>query len=416
MTDPRAAAFTILRAVAAGGTFQAARDRATGTLSERDRRLAEEIAAGVLRHRRLLDAELKAVLGRRWNTTRPELQDVLRIGTYQLRRLTRVPPHAAVDRTVEVAKTLGIRPAKFVNAVLRRLLNQGPLRSSPGPGDPAGALAWQYSCPDWLVHRWLERYGLPTTEALLQQANRRPPLVLQPARWSRDRLESALAEAGVAYHEAPLGYGLAVESRQPKRLPGFAEGGFIVQGPAQARFVAYADIQPGLRVWDCCAAPGGKAVRLAARGPVLASDRGRERLRRLGETLRRAAPEVRWFGADARRPPLKPESLEAVWLDAPCTATGLLGRHPDLRWRLGPRRLDTLCRLQAELLDGVRSVVRRGGLLVYSTCSLEPEENSAQVNAFLARHPDFHRARDDLTVLPTETGSDGGYVAVLQRR
>ncbi len=416
MTDPRAAAFEILRAVAAGGTFQAARDRATGTLSERDRRLAEEIAAGVLRQRRLLDAELKAVLGRRWSTTRPEVQDVLRIGTYQLRRLARVPPHAAVHRTVEVAKTLGAKPAKFVNAVLRRLLREGPLRSSPLPRDPAGALAWQYSCPDWLVHRWLDRYGFRTTEALLRHATSRPPLVLQPARWSRDRLERALAGAGVAYQEAPLGYGLVVESRQPKHLPGFAEGGFIVQGPAQARLLAYADLAPGLRVWDCCAAPGGKAVRLAARGPVLASDRGRERLRRLGETLRRAAPEVRWFGADARRPPLAEGSLEAVWLDAPCSATGVLGRHPDLRWRLAPRRLDILCQLQAELLDGVRSVVRRGGLLVYSTCSLEPEENTAQVNAFLARHPDFYRARDDLTVLPTETGSDGGYVAVLQRR
>lgn len=403
--------------MAAGRTFRAARDGATARLNERDRRLAEEIAAGVLRRRRSLDAALRAVLGPRWQTTRPEIRDVLRIGTYQLHCLSRVPPHAAVHQTVEVAKTLGPGPARFVNAVLRRLLREEPPPPQPaGADDPAARLAFTYSFPDWLARRWLQRYGPALAEALLAQASRRPPLVVQPARWSQDRLEQALAAAGVAHREAPGGYGLVVEARQPKSLPGFAEGGFIVQGPGQARLLAYAAVPQGLRVWDCCAAPGGKAVRLAARGPVLASDRGRERLRRLAETLRRAAPQVGCFAADARQPPMPERSLEVVWLDAPCSGTGVMSRHPDARWRLTQRRLEALVGLQAELLEGVQGTVRPGGWLIYSTCSLEPEENGAQVDAFLARHPAFQRDRDDLLVLPTETESDGGFVAVLRRR
>lgn len=416
MADARRAAWQLLRAVGAGRLFDAARDEALAGLSERDRRLAQEIAAGVLRSRRVLDRELKGVLGGRWRTTDPELRDLLRIGTYQLRHLTRVPPYAAVQSTVEAAKPLGRKRAAFVNAVLRRVgaAEGGPPAAEAG--DAASALARRYSHPDWLVRRWLARHGWAATEVLLSHHNARPPLVIQAARWPRERLERALTLAAVPWCEAGGADGLIVESRRPRQLPGFEDGAFIVQGPGQARLLAHAQIPAGARVWDCCAAPGGKAVALGGRGPVLASDRGAARLARLAETVRRAARSVSVFAADARRPPFPAGSLDAVWLDAPCTATGTMGRHPDARWRGSPRRLELACRLQAALLDGVAPVVRTGGLLVYSTCSLEPEENEAQVEAFLSRHPAFLRERDDLTVWPPDTGSDGGFVAVLRMR
>ncbi|MBI2616044.1 MAG: hypothetical protein HYW52_10310 [Gemmatimonadetes bacterium] len=294
-------------------------------------------------------------------------------------------------------------------ASLTRALRRSPALTA------AADLAERYSHPEWLVRRWLGRYGEAATEALLAHYNMRPPLVIQTARWPRERIERALAAARVEWRDAPGGYGLVVQGSRPRELPGFAEGGFIVQGPGQARLLTHAAVPAGARVWDCCAAPGGKAVALSARGPVLASDRGSARLARLAETVRRAAPMASVFAADARQPPLAAGSVDAVWLDAPCTATGTMGRHPDARWRVSPRRLEVARRQQATLLDGVAAVVRSGGLLVYTTCSLEPEENQAQVEAFLSRHPAFGRDRDDLAVWPPDTGSDGGFIAVLRR-
>lgn len=403
--------------------FDGARDRAVSGLAERDRRLAHEIAAGVLRRRRALDRELHETLGRRWNTTEPELKDLLRIGTYQLRHLTRVPPYAAVQATVAAAGALGRPRVGFVNAVLRRLAERrtdgGSERQPDRSGDRpphAADLARCYSHPAWLVRRWLDRYDAPAVEALLRHNNRQPPLVIQPARWPLERLAQALERAGQAWtrlgEAAP---GLALRGVRPVTLPGFDEGGFVVQGPAQARLVAHAAVPDGARVWDCCAAPGGKTAMLARRGPVAASDGAPGRMARLTDTVRRAAPGVAVFAADARRPPVGARSMDTVWLDVPCSGTGMIARHPDARWRLSLRRLEALQRLQGALLDGVAPVVRPGGLMVYSTCTLEPEENEQQVEAFVRRQPEYRRARPDLTVWPPDSGSDGGYVAVLRR-
>ena len=429
MIDARRAAWQLLHAVGGGQLFEAARDRAVSGLSERDRRLAEEIAAGVLRRRRTLDREIKNVLGKRWATTEPEIRDLLRVGLYQLRHLERVPPYAAVQSTVEAAKPLGRKRAAFVNAVLRRVAGGRADGRSGGPHDAQTArppdrltdLAQRYSHPDWLVARWLARYGPDPTAALLEHYNARPPLVIQAARWPRERIEGALTAAQIEWREAPGGFGLMVQRSRPRELPGFDEGGFMVQGPGQSRLLAHAAVPAGAPVWDCCAAPGGKAVALSARGPVVASDRGSKQLARLAATVGRAGGQadgraIRIFAADALRPPLAAASLDVVWLDVPCTATGTMGRHPDARWRVSPRRLELAGRRQAALLDGVAPVVRAGGLLVYSTCSLEPEENETQVEAFLSRTPRFVRDRDDLTVWPPDSGSDGGYVAILRAR
>jgi 16S rRNA (cytosine967-C5)-methyltransferase len=290
----------------------------------------------------------------------------------------------------------------LTNAVLRKL--------AVAPAQTAMA-----SHPEWLVQRWRARFGNTRTAALVAHNDRRPPLVIQPVGWSPGRLAGALNERGIAFDPVPEGSGFAVRGARVNELPGFAEGAFVVQDPAQARVLDFAAIPDGALVWDACAAPGGKAVVLAQRHRAVASDMRLQRLHLLRSASRRAAPTLPVFAADARIPPVRTASLDSVLLDAPCSATGTLARHPDARSRLTPRRIETLARLQAELLEGVAPVVRPGGLLVYATCSLEPEENELQVNGFLERHAEYRRTVDDLFVFPPESGTDGAYAARLER-
>lgn len=402
----RAAALDILRGVRRRQPFQQALAAAVRHLSAADARLAHEVAAGVLRHRPRLDARIAPFLPA-WHRTPPDLRDLLRIGAYQLAYLDRVPPYAAVQATVEVAKrTLDRRAADLVNAVLRRLAADAP----------AGASGQEIPHPPWLVERWRVRFGDARTRALLEHNSRRPELVIQPARWATEALARAFAERGIPHRPAPCGRGLVLQPRRVRDLPGYGDGGFIVQDCAQVLLVEYAAIPRGTVVWDACAAPGGKTVLLALQGvSVIASDRTRSRLGMLHDTLRRVRLGVPSFLADAGRPPIALQSLEAVLLDAPCTATGTLRRHPDALGRLSARRLERLVRRQAALLDGVAATLKPGGLLVYLTCSLEPEENEQQVDAFLERHPDYRREGPDRYVFPPDRGTDGGFGARLRR-
>lgn len=446
---PRRAAWTVLAEVRAGQPFEAALDRALAPLSGPDRRLAHELAAGVLRGRSSLDARLAPLVTRGWAGVSPELQDVLRLGALQLTQLDRVPAHAAVDTSVALAKLAGgSRAGGFVNAVLRRLdrVPAGPgseLTSAPAtePGDrpasttvaerPAAtdlaALAQASSHPAWLVERWLARFGPDETAALLRWNNGRPQLVLQAARASLDALERRWSEAGIAATPAPFGAGLTTDRTRPQELPGFDEGAFLVQDPAQALLAWFADLPPEVVLYDACAAPGGKTIALGrGMAGTVAADVSRPRVRRLARNLARAGSgREHAVVADAQHPPVRP--LPAVLLDAPCLGTGTFARHPDARWRVSPEALAALARRQATLLDGVAEAVAPGGLLVYSTCSLEPEENEAQVEAFLSRHREFRRERSetfpaaltspsgDLTILPQRHRMDGAFAARLRR-
>jgi 16S rRNA (cytosine967-C5)-methyltransferase len=306
-----------------------------------------------------------------------------------------------------------------VNAVLRRLAQdvaEGlPEAASPAPATDARGLAKRFSHPVWLVDRWVHRFGPEQTAALLEHNSRRSAIHLQPARWSTDRLREAFAAADVAFEETPGLPGFALRGARVHDLPGYAEGGFVVQDPAQAIALEHVALPDGVLVWDACAAPGGKAARIAARGPLLASDPRRPRLPRLVDTIRRAAPGAWVARADALAAPLRPESVEAVLLDVPCSATGTIAKHPDARWHLSARRIERLAQLQAALLDAVAPIVRPGGVLAYLTCSLEQEENGGQVDAFLTRHPGFRRTTDDLFLFPPDRGTDGAFAARMER-
>ena len=429
---PRRAALNVLTQVRSGRALDAALDGALKKLDDDDRRLAHEMAAGVLRRQQALDARLAALVTRDWSKVPPRLQDLLRLGAYQLVVLDRVPAHAAVDTSVSLAREEGgPRAGGFVNAVLRRLGAQPepmPVGAEAEAELPdAETLARRHSHPVWLVQRWLERFGPEETSRLLQWNDRRPRLVLQPARQTAEELERRWKAAGIATEPAAFGAGLVTDRRRPDELPGFAEGAFLVQDPAQALLAWYADLPEGAAVYDAAAAPGGKTIALGREARiVVAGDVSRLRVERLAGSLRRAGsgrehPVV----ADARRPPVRP--VDTVLLDAPCLGTGTFARHPDARARVTAEALERTAALQSELLDGVAEVVAPGGLLIYSTCSLEPEENELQVERFLARRPEFRREpsatfppalvseKGDMVILPQRHEMDGAYAARLRR-
>jgi len=419
-TAARRAALEILRDVRGGAPLTDARDRHLLGLAERDRRLAYELSAGVLRRQRELDSALDL------DRADPRLHDVLRLGAYQLGWLTRVPPHAAVSTSVELARqTVGESVTGYVNRALRKLSAIGYRLS-----------ANDQSHPDWLVAHWETRFGGEETARLIEWNDKKPELTLQPARWDRGVLLERLRAAGIQGTDAPFGAGIRLSpmanSRYPmaKDLPGYADGGFIVQDPAHALVARFAAIQPGEFVYDACAAPGGKAVALETRGArVLAGDARHDRMGRLADTTRRAGVEIRCVAADLVAAPLRPASIGAVLVDAPCSATGTMQRHPDARWRLNPTVFARAAERQARLLAAAATLVRPGGLLIYATCSLEPEENENVVEGFLNGNPAFARSsRGDAAVpaelltdagdfqsLPQRHGIDGAYAARLAR-
>lgn len=424
---PRRAALHVLAQVRAGRPLDAALDGALKGLDEADRRLAHEMAAGVLRRQSALDARLAPLVTREWGRVPPRLQDLLRLGAYQIVALDRVPPHAAVDTCVSLAREEGgPRAGGFVNAVLRRL-GGGPEPAPASAASDAGSLAERHSHPPWLVQRWLERFGPDDTRRLLEWNDRRPRLVLQPAREGLAGLERRWQAAGIATELAPFGAGIVTDRRRPEELPGFAEGAFMVQDPAQALLVWYADLPPGVTLYDAAAAPGGKTIGFGREAAlVVAGDVNRLRVTRLAHNLRRAGSgREHPIVADAHRPAVRP--VGAVLLDAPCLGTGTFARHPDARSRVTPEGLERLQRLQADLLQRVSEAVAPGGLLIYATCSLEPEENERQVAHFLDRHPAFRREpsdtfppalmseEGDLTILPQRHEMDGAFAARLRR-
>ncbi len=426
---PRAAAWRVLHDIRHDIPFDRALERALAGLSDADKRLTHELAAGVLRHRAPLDQAIAPHVTGGVAGVRDDLLDILRLGSYQLLFLERVPHHAAVDTAVTLGRRLsGARVGGFINAVLRKVAERGDTGEPRPAGLPiADTLSLEYSHPVWLVERWMARFGPTETEELLKANNAHPPLVIQPARWSREALIAGLDQQNITWHSAPFDAGLVVAGRRPQELPGFASGSCYVQDPAQALVVRYFDLPHGATLLDACAAPGGKAMAFAERaGFVAAGDLRPARARRLRENLERASPgAAAVFVADAEVPAFRP--MEATLLDAPCLGTGAFARHPDARWRVTETALADLAVQGGRMLRALAETVRPRGLLFFSTCSLEPEENDVQIEAFLASDARFRREptstipaellmpSGDLLLLPQRHGTDGAYAARLRR-
>ena len=387
-------------------------------LEGRDRAWLQELVYGTLRLRGRLDHQLATFVRGPLERLDADVLDILRLGAYQLLEMDSVPAYAAISQSVELARAAGsARASGLVNGVLQALRRGAARVSYPDAGaDPVGYLSTAGSHPGWLVERWVERWGGEEAGRLVDANNRRPDIFLTPAGIPVDAALETLAEAGIEAQAAD-GFPGSIRLGAPAD-PVAALGAIpaVVQDPAANMVVRYADVASGSLVLDMSAAPGGKTVALVASARyVVAADLSQRRLRRVRANVNRVGwqDRVGLVVADGRDPPFRP--LDAVLLDAPCTGTGTLRRHPDGRWRLQPRDLQDLARLQSELLRAAAGVVAPGGLLVYSTCSLEPEENEDQVARFLAEQEGF-ALESPAANLVDESMLDGGMLRILPQR
>jgi len=411
---------------------------AAARFDSRDARLLAELVYGSLRWLRRLDHVVTLAASRPIDAIDPALLAVLRIAVLQLVVLDRVPAHAAVSEAVDEARRRrGAGAAGFVNAVLRRVARSPRWEDWPVElADPAARLAVESSHPDILVERWWHRFGEQRTRAVVAADNGPRPLHLLAfaARGGREVLARTLAGEGIETRASVVApTGLIVGSGDALATRAFARGDFYVQDEASQAAAQVPPPTPGERVLDPAAAPGGKGLALVAREPgvrVFFADRSLGRIVRLVGNLERLGLDFPTAVADAASPPWR-GVFERVVLDAPCTGTGTLRRHPELRWRFRLTELERLAAESRRMLSALAACVTPGGRLQLVTCSIEREENEAVVEAFLDGHPDFERypidpgssppadvgsaARGEWRLLPG-AGHDGFSVHVLLRR
>jgi 16S rRNA (cytosine967-C5)-methyltransferase len=364
-------------------------DRARARLDHRDSAFVLELVYSTLRNRAFLDWALDRFSAQPIARTDVWTRNVLRLGACQLLLLDRVPPSASVNTSTELAKTFG-RKAGYVNGLLRTLDRSRERISSPASDDPLLRLAIVYSHPLWLVRRWTKRFGIDQTEAYLAANNGRAPLSLRVnrLRTTREVLAAALRDQGAETVPTAVSEDGLILTGAPllRTLPAYQQGLFVVQDEAAQLIGRLVAPRPGETVLDACAAPGGKATHLAElmedRGTVVALESDPLRLSRVRENCRRLGlssivPEqgdaAAWQGGP----------FDKVLIDAPCSGLGVLRRHPDGRWTKQESLIKERAGLQLRILAHCATLVQRGGVLVYATCSTEPEENEDVVRAFL---------------------------------
>ena len=390
---------------------------------------------GIQRLRGRLDYLLDRKVKRGLESVEAGVRDSLRIGLYEILYMGGVPEYAAVSQAVDLAQAKGGRGvAGFANAVLRGIARDGggPEHFPDPETHPVEFLSTWGSHPRWLVERWLTRWSTADVRKLVEANNGVPPLSLRCLWDSPEEAVEALEAEQIRVAAVGSGTGCVVISGNASLEEAMNVVPVVVQDPAAALVVSYADPSADACIADLCAAPGGKTLTLAARGNVVvAADRSIERLRLVRENIDRVRQRggrrirVNMVQADALAPPVsRPDML---LLDVPCTGTGTLRRNPDIRWSLTPDRLNEMAALQGRILDACADVVPSGGMLVYATCSLEPEENEEQIESFVARRPEFKvdpgggvnvKFLSDegyLYVVPQAFGFDGAFAARLSK-
>jgi 16S rRNA (cytosine967-C5)-methyltransferase len=371
-------------------------DAASARCDPRDVGLLWELVLGTLRWLRRIDHVVALASDRPLARIEPALLSPLRIGAYQLLFLDRVPNHAVVNEAVEYALQATHRGgASFVNAVLRRIARDARLEAWPiDERDPVRRLAIELSHPDFLVDGWWRRLGEDATRRLLIANNTPKPLHLLAFRdrGGRELLAETLIDEGCEVEASSLSpLGLKVRSGSPLETEAYRRGDFYVQDEAAQAAALLPLPAPGERVLDVAAAPGGKTFALQAIEPrveCVLADAAADRLAVVRDNLRRLRRDALLVAADARRPPWS-DRWDRVVIDAPCSGTGTLRKHPELKWRLTPPEISRLAEQSAALIEASSDLVRPGGLLVVITCSLEAEENESVMERFLSRHRDF---------------------------
>ncbi len=366
-----------------------------GRFDQRDSAFILELVYGVLRNREKLDWALNQFSKKTIDRTDAWTRNILRLGAYQILSLDRVPVSAAVNTAVDLARLHG-RTSAYVNGLLRNLDRTRREIAWPGPEDPVRRLAVLYSHPAWLVRRWVGRFGTETAETLLQANNRPSPLAIRTntLKATRDTLKDLLAARGTETREtaySPVGLAI-VSSPGLLKLAEFQEGLFTVQDEAAQLIGMMLAPGPGENVLDACAAPGGKATHLAElmknEGSIVALESDPKRMERISENSGRLGTGIiRPVLGDATR--FREGLFDKILIDAPCSGLGLLRRHPDGRWIKRESTIAEKQPLQKEILGNCSQLLKPGGVLVYATCTTEPEENEDVINTFLADHPAF---------------------------
>jgi 16S rRNA (cytosine967-C5)-methyltransferase len=433
VSPARACAFAVVRRVFEDGAYA---DRALHGearrhgLDPRDRALATRIAYGTVQRRATLDYAIAQLAGRPVGRLEPAVLAALRLGVLQLAFLDRVPAHAVVVESVELAKQASRRSAGIVNAVLRRAAREAPAIVAALPDATPAQAALKHSYPPWIAELWFDALGPGEARALMAAGN-------EPA-------EAAIRVNTLKTHQLELPVPTRPADDLPEGLvldapfdafasPQWEQGLFMPQSRAAMAVARALDPQPGERILDLCAAPGGKTTHLAAlvrnEGRVTAIERHEGRAKALQRTaVRMGATCVEVRTADATKPP-ETDHFDRALVDPPCSDLGTLAARPDVRWRKERGTLTTLAATQAQILDAAAAALRRGGVLVYSTCTISPTENEAAIAAFLERHVHFtpDELPSDLPVwnhpsvpgclqtLPHRHGTDGFFIARLRR-
>ncbi len=439
------AADLLLRFDRKGERVSAGLDAARESMADhRERGLLTELAYGCVRRQGTLDALIASASTRPVHLLHASLRTALRLALYQVFFLDRVPSHAAVDHAVGWARGVaGPGRAGFVNGVARNLLRaiEGKARGTdqgrrdipredgtairmqrdvfPDPADGLGEhLAARYGMPLWLVERWLGAWGEARTLQILRAGIQRPPVTVR-ARIDRAELMAKLKERDIACDAGPGDTALCLADGEAAVQLTVRSGDAAVQDATSQRVAPAVAPTPGESVLDLCAAPGGKTLHLAdlmGSGRIVACDVDAAKvalLEGLAERMGDIDYETVLLEPESKLP-FAPESFDAILVDAPCSNTGVLRRRVEARWRLRPKDIASLVRIQAALLARCVPALKPGGRIVYSTCSLEAEENEALVEAFVASHPAFE-AKVAFRAWPREN-ADGGFVAVLTHR
>jgi len=415
-------------------------------LKHADKSLLTELVYGVFRWRGRLDWIIKQFTSGK--KVERKILNVLRLGVYQLLLLDKIPPYAAINETVELAKPHRMKRS-FVNAVLRQIQRErANIKYPDATENPIYHLAVVLSYPEWLVERWVKRHGFDWTYAFCEVSNRIAPLSIRTntLRIDRESLAEMLKQGGVCVHISeivPEGLRLT-EYPSLRTLDAYKDGLFQVQDESSMLVSHILGPKPGERILDVCSAPGGKTTHIAQlmknRGEILALDISETRLALVKQNCKRLGIKiVKTVKADAREissptvsvlsgciPSLKTNiaatlqttkehnpAFDRVLVDAPCSALGTLRRHPDVRWRRTPEQICALSKLQLDILKNASKYVKQNGILVYSTCTIEPEENENVVMKFLSEFPQFQLESVSTTSVPCEIEnliSDEGYM------
>lgn len=399
MSQPRRNALQVVTAVLEAGAYSnLALGQALKGMTKVDAAFTKQLVYGTLTHRLSIDYLLEQWLSTPLSKLRPAIRNLLRMGLYQVIYLE-VPDYAAVNESVRMAHRVGHRGvAALVNAVLRRAVREKA--DLPWPQTPSLAynMSIRYSFPEWMIARWLQRFGEAETEMFCAAQNRQPGIDLRinSLRTCSSRMMQELADLGVgAEMNSLVANSLRVRGLSLPNIPPFEDGLITVQGAASTLVSQVLAPGAGQLVYDVCAAPGGKALHLAElmgdRGRLVAVDINERRLRLITAAARRMqikSVETRCQDAAALHT-LGWEQGDGVLVDAPCSGLGVIRRRPDIRWHRSPAAIADLAAEQLKILSSAAALVKPGGVLVYSVCSTEPEETTQVIGAFLQHNPHF---------------------------